>query len=93
MAQHRNATTWSTRASPVTGWTSASRRCTTANDWTAGVLPGKHAHADYHNIYNLEWALSIAKGYADNGETQRPFLLARSGRRWDPAHRRRDVVG
>lgn len=49
------------------------------NDWTAGVLPGKHAHADYHNMYNLEWALSIAKGYADNGETRRPFLLARSG--------------
>jgi alpha-glucosidase len=48
-------------------------------DWTAGVLPGKHAHADYHNVYNLEWALSIAKGYADNGETRRPFLLARSG--------------
>lgn len=50
-----------------------------ANDWTAGVLPGKHAHADYHNVYNLEWALSIAKGYADNGETRRPFLLVRSG--------------
>ncbi|TCO56054.1 TIM-barrel domain-containing protein [Actinocrispum wychmicini] len=50
-----------------------------SNDWTAGVLPGKHAHADYHNMYNLEWALSIAKGYADNAETKRPFLLARSG--------------
>ena len=64
-----------------------------ANDWTAGVLPGKHAHADYHNMYNLEWALSIAKAYADNGETRRPFLLAqvRGGRH--PAHGRRDVVG
>lgn len=49
------------------------------NDWTAGVLPGKHAHADYHNVYNLEWALSIQKGYADNAETRRPFLLVRSG--------------
>lgn len=50
-----------------------------SNDWASGVLPGKHAHADYHNMYNLEWAASIAKGYADAGSTQRPFLLARSG--------------
>ncbi|MFI6297045.1 TIM-barrel domain-containing protein [Nonomuraea sp. NPDC050790] len=49
-----------------------------AADWTAGVLPGKHAHADYHNVYNLKWAESIARGYA-NGTTKRPFLLARSG--------------
>lgn len=48
-------------------------------DWTSGVLPGKHAHADYHNMYNLEWALGIAKGYADKAETRRPFVLARSG--------------
>lgn len=48
-------------------------------DWTAGALPGKHAHADYHNLYNLLWADSIAKGYADAGDTQRPFMLARSG--------------
>ncbi len=48
-------------------------------DWTSGVLAGKHAHADYHNLYNLEWANSIAKGYVDAGSTQRPFLLARSG--------------
>ena len=49
-----------------------------ANDWTAGLLAGKHAHADYHNLYNLEWARGIAKGYADNGNQQRPFMLARS---------------
>ena len=49
------------------------------NDWVAGVLPGKNAHADYHNMYNLRWASSIAKGYADAGTTQRPFMLARSG--------------
>ncbi|MDX3001762.1 glycoside hydrolase family 31 protein [Kribbella solani] len=50
-----------------------------SNDWTAGLLAGKHAHADYHNLYNLEWARGIAKGYADNAVQQRPFMLARSG--------------
>ncbi|WP_207782132.1 TIM-barrel domain-containing protein [Phytoactinopolyspora limicola] len=49
------------------------------SDWTAGVLPGKHAHADYHNMYNLKWAESIARGYAEAQETRRPFLLSRSG--------------
>ncbi|GAB1817977.1 TIM-barrel domain-containing protein [Herbidospora sp. RD11066] len=48
-----------------------------AADWTAGVLPGKHAHADYHNVYNLKWAESIARNYASG--TKRPFMLARSG--------------
>ncbi|MFG1958211.1 TIM-barrel domain-containing protein [Nonomuraea sp. NPDC049028] len=48
-----------------------------AADWTSGVLPGKHAHADYHNVYNLKWAESIARGYASS--TKRPFVLARSG--------------
>lgn len=48
-------------------------------DWTAGLLPGKHAHSDYHNLYNLEWARGIAKGYTDSGSTKRPFLLARAG--------------
>lgn len=48
-----------------------------AADWTAGVLPGKHAHADYHNVYNLKWAQSIARGYTSG--TKRPFMLARSG--------------
>lgn len=49
------------------------------NDWVAGVVPGKHAHADYHNLYNLKWSQGIAKGYADAGSTQRPFMLTRSG--------------
>jgi alpha-glucosidase len=49
------------------------------SDWVAGVLPGKHAHADYHNLYNLKWAESITRGYADAEEEQRPFLLTRSG--------------
>lgn len=49
-----------------------------ANDWTAGVLPGKNAHADYHNAYNLLWAESIADGYERNDEDARPFLLSRA---------------
>lgn len=49
------------------------------NDWTAGILPGKHAHADYHNLYALEWANSVAKGYTDANSTVRPFILSRSG--------------
>jgi len=49
-----------------------------SGDWTSGVLPNKHAHADYHNIYNLKWAESVARGYTRNGVTRRPFMLARS---------------
>ena len=41
--------------------------------------PGKHAHAEYHNVYNLKWAESIARGYQRNGVGQRPFIMARSG--------------
>jgi alpha-glucosidase (family GH31 glycosyl hydrolase) len=48
-------------------------------DWVNGVLPGKHGHADYHNMYNLKWAEGIARGYQRNGVTQRPFMMARSG--------------
>lgn len=50
-----------------------------ANDWVAGVLPGKHGQADYHNMYNFMWAQSIARGYARHGVAQRPFMMARSG--------------
>jgi alpha-glucosidase len=49
------------------------------SDWVAGVLPGKHRHADYHNAYNLKWAQSIARGYTRNNVQQRPFMMARSG--------------
>jgi alpha-glucosidase len=49
------------------------------NDWTAGVLPGKHGQADYHNLYNLKWAEGIARGYARNADDRRPFMMARSG--------------
>lgn len=50
-----------------------------SGDWVAGVLPGKHNHADYHNIYNLKWLESVARGYNRNGVQQRPFMLSRSG--------------
>ena len=50
-----------------------------SGDWAAGVLPAKNSHADYHNLYNLEWAKSIAAGYTRNASTVRPFMLARSG--------------
>lgn len=49
-----------------------------ANDWVAGVLPGKNSHGDYHNLYNLKWAESVARGYTRNNVTKRPFMLARS---------------
>src|SRR5690606_18753202 len=49
-----------------------------ANDWAYGVLPGKHAHADYHNLYSLKWAESIAAGYERNDSTARPFMLTRA---------------
>lgn len=49
------------------------------NDWTAGVLPGKHDQAAYHNLYNFKWAQGIARGYARNHVTRRPFMMARSG--------------
>ena len=49
------------------------------SDWVVGVLPGKHGQADYHNMYNFKWAQSIARGYARNGVTRRPFAMARSG--------------
>jgi alpha-glucosidase len=50
-----------------------------AGDWVQGVEAGKHDHADYHNLYNLLWADSVARGYDRNNEQQRPFMLARSG--------------
>lgn len=48
-------------------------------DWTAGVVPGKHGHADYHNLYNFKWAQSIADGYARHQVARRPFMMARTG--------------
>ena len=50
-----------------------------ASDWASGIFAGKHAHADYHNLYNFKWAQSIARGYTRNGVQRRPFLMSRSG--------------
>lgn len=36
-------------------------------------------HADSHNIFNLRWIRGIYQGYHRNGETQRPFMMSRSG--------------
>lgn len=52
------------------------------NDWSwYSGIPGAslHQHGDVHNLYNLMWAKSIADGYAGSDETQRPFILSRSG--------------
>ena len=48
-------------------------------DWVFGVLPDKHEHKDYHNLYNFKWAQSIAGGYARHSVKRRPFMMARSG--------------
>lgn len=40
---------------------------------------GKHAHADIHNIYNFRWVEGVRRGYERNRNTQRPFILSRSG--------------
>jgi alpha-glucosidase len=48
-------------------------------DWAQGVLPGQHAHADWHNAYTLKWVEGIARGYRRHGVARRPFVLARSG--------------
>lgn len=34
---------------------------------------------DIHNLYNFMWSKSIFDGYERNAETQRPFILSRSG--------------
>ncbi|WP_341827258.1 glycoside hydrolase family 31 protein [Trueperella pyogenes] len=50
-----------------------------SNDWVKGMVAGKHAHADYHNYYDLAWTQGVAAGYRAQGSTQRPFMLTRSG--------------
>ena len=40
---------------------------------------GLHGERDVHNLYNLDWVASIARGYARNQTPARPFLLSRSG--------------
>lgn len=40
---------------------------------------GKHSHADIHNIYNFRWVEGISRGYERNQNSERPFILSRSG--------------
>jgi alpha-glucosidase (family GH31 glycosyl hydrolase) len=40
---------------------------------------GKNHHADIHNVFNLDWAASIARGYKRNGVAKRPWIVSRSG--------------
>ncbi len=50
-----------------------------ASAWYAGVEPGKHSHSDIHNLYNLKWDESIARGFQRAGITTRPFMMSRAG--------------
>ncbi len=43
----------------------------------SGYLVGDHA--DAHNIFNFRWIRGIYKGYTVNNESQRPFMMSRSG--------------
>lgn len=40
---------------------------------------GLHQQEEVHNLYNLSWSESIARGYSRNGVERRPFILSRSG--------------
>jgi alpha-glucosidase (family GH31 glycosyl hydrolase) len=40
---------------------------------------GLHADTNVHDVYNLDWLASIARGYARHHDVQRPFMLSRSG--------------
>ncbi len=40
---------------------------------------GKIREADVHNVFSLLWHQSIFNGYAANHDTQRPWILSRSG--------------
>lgn len=49
-------------------------------DYSAdGVYNGDMRHADAHNLYNLSWSESIARGYQRNKSKRRPWILSRSG--------------
>jgi alpha-glucosidase len=40
---------------------------------------GAHGHGDIHNIYNLRWVQGIYDSYVNLENSERPFLLSRSG--------------
>lgn len=49
-------------------------------DYSAdGIYNGYTRHADAHNLYNLAWSESIARGYQRNKSKRRPWILSRSG--------------
>lgn len=49
-------------------------------DYSAdGIYNGDMRHADAHNLYNLSWSESIARGYQRNKSKRRPWILSRSG--------------
>ncbi|HUF65911.1 MAG TPA: TIM-barrel domain-containing protein [Gemmatimonadaceae bacterium] len=50
-----------------------------STSWYHGVKPGRHRHADVHNLYNLKWSESIFEGYRRHSVPRRPFILTRSG--------------
>lgn len=47
--------------------------------WYHGVVPGRHSHADVHNLYNLKWSQGVFDGYRRNAVQRRPLILSRSG--------------
>ncbi|HEU5175529.1 MAG TPA: TIM-barrel domain-containing protein [Gemmatimonadaceae bacterium] len=47
--------------------------------WYHGVVPGRHAHADVHNVFNMKWSQSVFDGYRRHGVRRRPLILSRSG--------------
>ncbi|CAN5136295.1 hypothetical protein BH23GEM2_BH23GEM2_05430 [soil metagenome] len=50
-----------------------------STSWYHGVEPGRHRHADVHNLYNLKWSESIFEAYRRHSVPRRPFILTRSG--------------
>ncbi|HNT23959.1 MAG TPA: glycoside hydrolase family 31 protein [Anaerolineales bacterium] len=46
---------------------------------TGWYAASPHTQEAVHNLYNFYWSESIARGYQSNQETQRPFMLSRSG--------------
>ncbi|MBP8997672.1 MAG: DUF5110 domain-containing protein [Anaerolineaceae bacterium] len=53
-----------------------------AVSWYEGVpdeYGTQHSQYSVHNLYNFFWSQSIVEGYQRNGNTQRPFILSRSG--------------
>ena len=65
----------------VAHWTDLGEPDTYSPDAFYAGFPGLGLFDDpgVHNLYNLEWAASIARGYARHAESARHFILSRSG--------------